>query len=96
MIEITNASVAYATMLGSQRTKTSARVAKSGQNIFPFFPLVKVRNLLYGGKVTISVQWYIPWIPSICYDPTYPHEQIPINKTVVRSPNLIPGNGYTL
>lgn len=52
-----------------------------GTEIFVF-----VANLLNGSSISLCVLWHISWVSAVSNHPAEPHKEIPVDETVVRSP----------
>lgn len=86
--------IAHTAMLCAKWSQATATMAKPCQTDISFLPFFKVRNLSNGSIVLIRVQWDVTGVTSICNDPTNPHNNIPIDKAIMRFPQEIPSLWY--
>lgn len=93
VIEIGNTTIADSAMLCTKWTETSAAVTQTGQYDVSFFPLVEVRYLFYRSVIGIAVLGNVSGISSVRDYPRDPHQDVPVNKTVVTAAKKIPRDG---
>lgn len=58
-------------------------MAQPGKYYVTFLPLVVVWDLFNSSIVTVRVNRYITWIPTVGHNPTEPHQYIPVDEAVV-------------
>lgn len=91
MVKVRHASIAHSTMLGPNRSQRSAGVTQSVEHGVTFFPFVKVGDLFYRSRIRIRVHRDVSGVPSVGYDPAYPHDDVPVDEAIVGTSKNIPG-----
>lgn len=96
MIEVGHTSVADPAVFGPERTKATTGVAESLEELATFVPLGEERDLLDGAVVVVGVGLDVARVLSVGGEPTHPHNDVPVDETVVRTSEDVPSYWYTL
>lgn len=70
-------------MFSSQWSQATTAMTQTGQAEISLLPFLEIRYLLDGPIILVGVQRNVARITTICNDPTYPHQNVPINETIV-------------
>lgn len=55
-----------------------------------------VTDMLDGSVVAVGIERYVAWISTVGNNPAQPHEEVPVDETVMRTPQIVPRYWNTL